>query len=83
MELLSFVPEQLLVLVVAIYVLGLFLKRIEVIKDKWIVFILMAFSIAFSLIMQGIGAVAILQGVICWGVSVGIKQLEIQYKKVE
>ena len=83
MELLSFVPEQLLVLVVAIYVLGLFLKRIEVIKDKWIVFILMAFSIAFSLIMQGIGAIAILQGVICWGVSVGIKQLEIQYKKVE
>ena len=83
MELLSFVPEQLLVLVVAIYVLGLFLKRIEVIKDKYIVFILMAFAIAFSLIMQGIGAVAVLQGIICWGVSVGIKQLEIQFKKVE
>ena len=56
---------------------------LNIIKDKYIVFILMAFAIAFSLIMQGIGAVAVLQGIICWGVSVGIKQLEIQFKKVE
>ena len=83
MELLTFVPEQLLVLVVATYVLGLFLKRLEAVKDKYIVLILMAFSIAFSLIMQGLGAVAILQGIICWGVSVGIKQIEVQLKKVE
>ena len=83
MELLTFVPEQLLVLVVAIYVLGLFLKKLEIIKDKWIVFILMAFAISFSLIMQGLGAVAILQGVICWGVAVGVKQIEVQLKKVE
>ena len=83
MELLSFIPEQLLILIVATYVLGMFLKQVDVVKDKYIVFILMAFSIAFSLILQGIGATAILQGIICWGVSVGIKQLEIQYKKVE
>lgn len=83
MDIIKFIPEQLLILVASIYVLGVFLKRIEEIKDKYITIILMVFSIALSLILQGLNATAFLQGILCWGVAVGVNQTIKQIQKEE
>ena len=83
MDIIKFIPEQLLILVASIYVLGVFLKRIESIKDKYITVILMAFSIVLSLILQGLNATAFLQGILCWGVAIGINQTAKQLWKEE
>ena len=83
MDIIKFIPEQLLILVASIYVLGVFLKRIDSIKDKYITIILMAFSIVLSLILQGLNATAFLQGILCWGVAVGINQTAKQLGKEE
>lgn len=73
-NLISFIPENLIILVVATYILGIFFKKIEVIKDNLIPVLLMAFTIIFSLVIAGFNAVSVLQGILCWGVSVGINQ---------
>ena len=83
MDIIKFIPQQLLILVASVYVLGIFLKQTESIKDKYITIILMAFSIALSLILQGLNATAFLQGILCWGVSVGIHQTAKQLAKEE
>lgn len=92
-NLLTFIPEQLLILIAATYVLGIYLKKLETIKDKHITSILMLFCITFAVLLNIINqqykvmldAVinAILQGILCWGVSVGINQTYKQLKKEE
>ena len=82
-NLLTFIPENLIILIVATYVLGIFLKKLETVKDKYITIILMIFCIIFSLILTGFSSVAILQGILCWGVGVGINPTSKQLKKVE
>lgn len=73
-DLIKFVPEQLFILIAACYVLGVFLKKIESVKDNYITIILMVFSIIFSMVLAGFSATAFLQGILCWGASVGINQ---------
>lgn len=80
-NLINFIPENLIILVVATYILGIFFKKIEVIKDNLIPILLMFFTIAFSLIIAGFNATSVLQGILCWGVSVGVNQSIKQYKK--
>lgn len=86
MDLLTFVPENLIILIAATYVVGLFLKKSESVKDKHIVIILMVFTVIFSVIInntfnvQGI-ANAILEGILCWGVAVGANQVKKQIVK--
>lgn len=82
-NLMNFIPEQLLILIAATYVLGIFLKRIESIKDKYITIILMVFTIAFSMVLSGLSATAFLQGILCWGVAVGLNQTAKQLSKQE
>lgn len=82
-NLLKFIPEQLLILIAATYVMGVFLKKIESVKDKYITIILMIFTITFSMILTGLSATAFLQGILCWGVSVGLNQTAKQLAKEE
>lgn len=82
-NLLKFIPEQLLILVASIYVLGIFLKNVECVKDKYITNILMFFAIGFSMTLTGLTPTAFLQGILCWGVSVGVNQTAKQLGKVE
>ena len=77
-NLIQFVPEQLLILVAALYVIGIFLKGSNKIKDNFIPWILLVLGIGFSICINGIRATAILQGVICTGVSVLSNQLKKQ-----
>lgn len=80
-NLISFIPEQLLILIAAIYIMGMFLKEVEFIKDKYITILLMIFSISFSMVLIDPTATSFLQGILCWGVAVGINQTYKQLKK--
>lgn len=92
-NLLKFIPENLLILITAAYVLGMFLKKLESIKDKYITSILMLFCITFAVLLNIINSEykvlyeavinAVLQGILCWGVSVGINQTAKQLNKEE
>lgn len=93
MEIMTFIPEHLLILIVAAYVLGVFLKKIEGFKDKYITIALMLFCVTLAFLLNLINAQyktmldaavnAILQGILCWGVSVGINQTFKQIGKQE
>ena len=92
-NLIQFIPENLLILIVATYTLGIFLKKLEGVKDKYITISLMLFSITFSVLLNLINTEymvmykaivnAVLQGILCWGVSVGVNQLKVQSNKLE
>ncbi|KEZ88078.1 hypothetical protein IO99_03745 [Clostridium sulfidigenes] len=93
MDLMTFVPEHLLILIVATYVVGVFLKKIENFQDRYITIALMVFCITFAILLTLVNAEykrmfdaivnAILQGILCWGVSVGINQTYKQISKQE
>ena len=92
-NLLTFIPEFLLILIVGIYVLGVFLKEIKSIPDKYIESILMLFGITVAVLLNIINAQykvaldvivnGVLQGILCWGVAVGINQTSKQLNKNE
>lgn len=71
----NFVPEQLLILVAALYVIGIFLKRTPEIKDWSIPWILLVLGISFSIPIMGFNATSILQGIICSFGAIATNQL--------
>ncbi|AYD21238.1 phage holin family protein [Clostridioides difficile] len=82
-NLISFIPEQLLILVAALYVLGVGFKKYKQLDNKYIPVVLLILGIGFSIWMLGLNPVAVLQGVICWGVAIGINQTYKQFKDGE
>ena len=93
LNILDFLKEGYFIVIVALYVIGMFLKKMETIKDKYIVVILMAVGIVISTLLTIVNAQykvdlevvlnGILQGILCWGVSVGANQLKVQSQKEE
>ena len=91
-NLISFIPTNLAILVASIYVIGIFLKK-SILQDKYITVILMLFAITFAVLLTIINSQykvaldtivnGILQGILCWGVSIGINQTAKQLKKDE
>lgn len=92
-NLLTFIPENLLILIAATYVLGVFFKRLKCIKDNYITIILMGFAITFAVLLNIINSQykvlyeaainAVLQGILCWGVAIGINQTAKQISKID
>lgn len=91
-NLLTFIPENLLILIAAIYVFGIFLKKLESVKDNYITLILMLFAIICAVLLNIFNSKysnayeatinSILQGILCWGVAVGINQTAKQISRV-
>ncbi|MDU6876563.1 MAG: phage holin family protein, partial [Clostridium sp.] len=52
----NFIPEFLFIVIVATYVVGIFLKRLESVKDKYITSILMLFAITAAILLNIINA---------------------------
>ncbi|HBG5346818.1 TPA: phage holin family protein, partial [Clostridioides difficile] len=73
-NLISFIPEQLLILVAALSIIGKGCKKYKQLDNKYIPVVLLILGIGFSIWMLGLNPVAVLQGVICWGISIGINQ---------
>ena len=83
MEFLSYISDNALVLIPVIYIVGMFLKGLEGVSDKYIPFVLMFVSIAFSVAMLGLNVDSIIQGILIAGATVLYNQLIKQYKKDE
>ncbi|MDU1031941.1 phage holin family protein [Clostridium sp.] len=92
-NLMNFIPEFLFIVIVATYVVGIFLKKLESVKDKYITSILMLFAITAAVLLNIINAEfkvaldvivnGVLQGILCWGVAVGLNQTAKQLSKQE
>ncbi|OSA92549.1 UNVERIFIED_ORG: hypothetical protein B2H93_14405 [Clostridium botulinum] len=92
-NLVQFIPESLFIVVAAIYVVGIFLKKLDSIPDKYITSILMLFGITFAVLLSIVNAEykvaldvivnGVLQGTLCWGVAIGINQTGKQLNKQE
>lgn len=93
LDLIGFIPSYLIILVATAYVLGIILKRLESIKDKYITLILGGFCIVIATLLIIINKQystmldatvnGILQGILVWGVSIGINQTIKQINKNE
>ena len=83
MEFMDYIVENVLILIPVLYIIGTFLKGLDIIKDKYIPLILMAFSIAFSIAILGLNVDSIIQGILITGTTVLSNQLIKQSKKDE
>ena len=83
MEFLNYISDNALVLIPVIYIIGMFLKALEFIKDKYIPCILLVIGIAFSIALTGFNVNAIIQGILVSGATVLGNQLIKQSKKDE
>lgn len=93
MDIMSFISSNLLIVIVATYVLGVFLKKLDSFKDKYITSLLMLFAITIAVLLSITNGEyktlfdaiinGLLQGILCWGVSVGVNQTIKQLGKEE
>ena len=81
MEFMEYITENALILIPVLYVIGMFLKALEFIKDKYIPCILLVIGIAFSIALIGLNVNAVIQGILVSGATVLGNQLIKQYKK--
>lgn len=75
MEFKDFIVEQALILIPALYVIGLILKSTDKIRDWTIPWILLAIGIVASIALMGLNINAIIQGVLVTGATVYTNQL--------
>lgn len=66
----KFISENILILAPVLYILGIILKNLEYIKDKYIPLILLVISFAFTIAMIGVSADAFIQGILVTGATV-------------
>lgn len=84
MEILQYITEKMLILIPVLNILGLVLKKIEKIPDKYIPLILLVFGVFGAFGMSGGFSVdAAIQGVLITGVAVYGNQLVKQLQKDE
>ncbi|WP_455937902.1 phage holin family protein [Gemella morbillorum] len=81
MDFLNYIVDNALILIPVLYIIGNFLKGLEIINDKYIPLILMAFSIAFSIAILGLNVDSVIQGILIAGTAVLSNQLVKQSKK--
>lgn len=77
----AFIEESAFILIPVIYIIGMFLKTIEFIKDKYIPFILLCIAIIISIALNGFNVNSILQAILCSGLAVFFNQSIKQLKK--
>ena len=83
MDIISFVPEQLFSLIIALYIMGVLFKSSNIIDDELIPFCLLSLSVLASVFLIGFTVEGIIQGVICTGVAIGINESNKQLKKIK
>lgn len=92
LNLVEFIPSSLIILVAVLYVLGAGLKKSSI-KDKYITIVLLILGITLAVLLTIIQAqyktileaiiYGAMQGVLCWGVAIGINQTAKQLNKEE
>lgn len=81
---LNILPATLFIVVVATMCLGIYFKMVNFIKDKYIITILLLFSVIMTMgIEKEISVTAFLQGIIAWMASTTMYNMYKQIKKDE
>lgn len=84
MEIMDYIIQNRLILIPVLYIIGVFIKRTQFIKDKYIPLILLPFGVFFSILMGGETIINdIIQGVLVTGVTVMGDQMIKQMQKEE
>lgn len=92
LNLMEFIPSNLIILVAVLYILGAGLKRSKV-PDKYITLVLLILGITIAVLLSIINSQyktmldaiinGAMQGVLCWGVAIGVNQTAKQLNKEE
>lgn len=90
-ELTNYIPQELLIVIPVLYVVGFFIKHTQRVSDKFIPLILggvgIIICIVFEFMAVGFGLEAvfdgIVQGILCAGLTVYIHQVKKQVTKKE
>ena len=77
----KFLIEEALILIPVLYVIGMFLKSLESIKDKYIPLIIWFFGVVLSMLILGFNVDGFIQGTLVAGASVFTSQIYIQTTK--
>ncbi len=83
MEFTNFIMENALVLIPALYVIGVILKKTEHVADKYIPVILLPLGIVGAVALMGFSAESVIQGILVTGATVLTNQVVKQSSKVE
>ena len=75
MEVLNYILDNALILIPALNIIGLIIKQIQMIDNKWIPLILLVFGLAGCFGLMGFTVDAAVQGVLITGVAVYGNQL--------
>lgn len=81
MDVLSYIINRALVLIPVLNILGMILKTLEKIPDKFIPLILLAVGILGSIALMGVSADSVIQGVLVTGAAVYGNQVVKQLKR--
>ena len=83
MEILNYITENALILIPVLLILGMILKRLEFIPDKFIPLILLPFGILGAMALGGWTVMSAIQGVLVTGAAVYGNQIYKQLMKDE
>jgi len=83
MEFVKYITENALILVPAIYVLGMIIKNTEKVPDKYIPGVLLIAGVCGAISLIGLNANAVIQGILVTGAAVYANQLIKQNNKAE
>ena len=84
MKIITYVVQNRLILIPVLYILGIFIKNTQFVKDKYIPIILLILGVIFSVLMSGNTIIDnIIQGILVSGVTVFGHQVTKQMRKDE
>ncbi len=83
MEILQYIMDNALILIPVLVIIGMLLKNVDVIPDKWIPLILLPLGIAGAIGLMGLNMDAAVQGVLVTGAAVYGHQIAKQMRKKE
>ncbi|HRT82650.1 MAG TPA: phage holin family protein [Oscillospiraceae bacterium] len=81
MEIFEFIRQEALILIPALYTLGMIFKNTKFLADRYIPLALLPFGLAGSLALMGPGVQAAIQGVLITGFCVYGNQIVKQFSK--
>eukprot|EP00828_Plagiopyla_frontata_P010701 TRINITY_DN1575_c0_g1_i6.p2 TRINITY_DN1575_c0_g1~~TRINITY_DN1575_c0_g1_i6.p2 ORF type:complete len:116 (+),score=9.72 TRINITY_DN1575_c0_g1_i6:158-505(+) len=83
MEFSQYIADNALILIPALYIIGMLIKNIEKIADKYIPIILLVIGILGAIGLMGLSVNSAIQGVLVTGATVYVNQLIKQSTKDE
>ena len=83
MEVANYIVQNALILIPALYILGMILKSTQKISDKYIPITLLMFGVAGAIGILGVSVDSIIQGILVTGATVYTNQLIKQSEKKE